>query len=152
MPRSLLPASRLAGLVLLVVVLALAVGCGKSDNLLPVEGAVSVDGAPLKVGGVTFMPDGSKGNKSQEMPAGDIKDGKYELRTGKKRGAPPGAYVVTVVSDNYSGDTPAEKGPTVEAPKSYIAKKYNTALTSPLRIEVTAGAAAGHYDLKLTKK
>ena len=129
----------------------LASGCGSGGNLLPVSGTVTLDGQPLKAGDVQFHPEGSQ-NPSQEMPIGHIKDGKYELTTRGKKGAPPGKYKVVVLANQFSDE--GAKRPaaaTKEMPKSLINNKYSTAATTPLSKEVVASPAPDAYDLKLTK-
>ena len=66
---------RLTGIVALVgLVGATLAGCGKDagvgEKLLPVVGAVTLNGQPLTTGGVTFHPDATKGNNTQHLPAG----------------------------------------------------------------------------------
>ena len=125
-------------------------GCN-SGGLVPVTGSVTMEGTALKTGSVTLYPDESKGNTSQEISTGEIVDGKYEIFTNRKRGAPPGAYKVVVVSTNYSGGAGPQKGATAEPPISFIADKYGNKQSTPLSFEVIKNAAAGTYDLKVTK-
>lgn len=141
-----------AGLALALVAL-FAPGCGPSaDRLYPVAGEVTLDGRPLEAGSVTFTPDASKGNSGQEIAVGVIDNGKYELTTGRRRGAPPGAYKVSVVSTNFSGKDPPPKGATAAAPKSNIPLHYGDAGASPLRKEVVENPAEGAYNLELSGK
>jgi hypothetical protein len=128
----------------------LASGCGSNGDLLPVSGTVTLDGQPLKAGSVQFQPDASR-NKSQDIPAGKIVDGKYEMSTRGKKGAPPGWYKVVVRADQFSGDNAPKRGGTVEAPKSLISLKYANAATTPLSKEVVANPAPDAYDLQVTK-
>lgn len=131
----------------------LAGGCGSGDSgLVPVAGAVTVGGAPLDAGSVTFLPDASRGNTSQDVPVGTVSKGRYELTTRNKKGAPPGAYKVIVVSDNLSGDNPPPKGATAEMPRSKINPRYGDPAGTPLRKDVTAKPAEGAYDLDLANK
>src|SRR5262245_59362254 len=93
------------GAVLVLGLLTLASGCS-SGGLLPVAGAAKLGGSPLAAGSVTFHPNADEGNTSQHIPAGLIRDGKYEVYTNGHKGAPPGHYRVTVVVDDFSSDTP----------------------------------------------
>lgn len=127
-------------------------GCGGGPgNLVSVAGEVTLDGQPLAGGNVALHPDRAAGNQSMEIPVGQIKDGKYDITTGKHRGAPPGAYRVTVVSDNFSGGKAPPKGATAEAPKSLINTMYKDPSRTPLKYEVVAKPLAGAYDLKVTR-
>jgi len=130
----------------------LACGCSSGSNLLPVAGSVTVDGKPLPVGSVAFQPQAGAGDANQEVPVGKIVEGKYELTTHGKKGAPPGKYKVVVVSNNFSGDNPPKPtGGTMPVPKSFINVKYSTAATTPLSLEVVANPAPNAYDLQVTK-
>jgi hypothetical protein len=132
--------------------LALAGGCGsRSGNLLPVSGVVTLDGQQLEGGGVSFHPDTTRGNNSQEQPVGTIVNGKYELTTRGQRGAPPGWYKVVVISDNFSGNKAPPKGPTAELPKSVLHLKYTQPATTPLTREVAAQPPPHAYDLEVTR-
>jgi hypothetical protein len=120
--------------------------------LVPVSGAVTLDGKPLPVGDVTFQPAAGLGDANQEVPVGKIRDGKYELSTRGKKGAPLGKYKVVVVSNNFSGDnSPRPRGGTNEPPKSFINLKYTSAATTPLSKEVVDKPAPDAYDLQVTK-
>lgn len=127
------------------------VGCGeKSDapKLVPVQGKVTVDGSAIEGLGVSFRPDAEKGNKTGLLPAATVNaEGRYELTTGGRPGAPAGWYKVVVVPP-----TPPMTGG--EAPKPApppFNVKYTSDATTELRVEVKEGAAADAYDLKLTK-
>lgn len=136
----------------LVVCAAVGCGSGSSATLYPVSGDVKVDGKALAQGAVTLYSDGAKGNASKEIPVGEIKEGRYEIFTGKRRGAPVGVYKVVVVSTNFSGgNAPAPTGGTMELPKSFINEKYGDQKRTPLVIEVVEKAPDGAYDLKVTK-
>jgi hypothetical protein len=132
--------------------LALAGGCGSGQgNLVPVAGIVTLDGEQLPGGSVSFHPDASRGNTSQEIPVGTIVNGKYELSTRSQRGAPPGWYQVVVISDNFSGSKAPPKGATAELPKSVIHLKYTQPGTTPLTREVTAQPPPKAYDLEVSR-
>jgi hypothetical protein len=128
----------------------LAFGCGSGGNLLPVSGTVTLDGQPLQAGDVQFHPETSP-DRSQEMPIGHIKDGKYELTTRGKKGAPPGKYKVVVLSNQFSGEAGPKASATKEVPRSLINTRYSTAATTPLSKEVVESPAPDAYDLKVTK-
>jgi len=127
-----------------------AVGCGESGPLLaPVSGIAIVNGKPLPVGSVSFRPDVAKGNTSPHHPTGSIAaDGKYELFTLGKSGAPPGHYKVLVFADaNAAGGGAAHPKP----PAWLTDPKYTAEKSTDLRVEVVSSPELGRNDLKLTK-
>jgi len=134
------------------VLTLLVVGCGGSGpKLVPVSGTVMLDTQPLKAGNVQFVPDATR-NKSEEIAIGEIRDGKYELSTRGKKGAPLGWYKVVIHSDQFSGDSAAmPKGGTMEMPKSLINLKYTTPGTTPLSVEVVESPGPDAYTFKVTK-
>ena len=141
--------NRAAQTACLALALAWLGGCGSSD-LIPVAGTVTVNGQPLASGSVTYHPDAAKGNKSQDIASGEIKDGKYEMYTGNKRGVAPGAYKVAVIGDPFGGNVP-EKKATPTIPKLTLPPKFSDPKTTPLTVEVSSRPAEGAYDLKLTR-
>ena len=123
-------------------------GCGlPGETFLPVSGQVTVGGTPLKTGTVTFLPDAPKGNTTQHHPVGTINaEGRYELHTVGRKGAPPGWYKVVVHADeNQQTGRSAAPLP----PRWTTHARYTTPGTTPPRVEVVE--AGGQYDLKLTK-
>ncbi len=128
-------------------------GCGApGEKLLPVSGMVLVEGRPVKNASVSFRRDASRGNASRHIPTGvSNADGKYELMTAGRKGAPPGWYKVVVFADNFSADEPPPKGATAEIPKSIVNAKYLDANTTDLAVEVTEKPAEGAYTLKLIR-
>jgi hypothetical protein len=123
-------------------------GCGASgEKLTPVVGKVTVDGAPLTTGSVTFHPNAQKGNSSPHLPVGMLDaQGNYKLMSATKEGAPPGWYQVTV-----SAQEPIDPKNPYAPPKHLIGPKFGDVSTSGLEVEVVAHPAAGAYDLKLAK-
>jgi hypothetical protein len=118
-----------------------------SEKLTPVVGKVTVNGAPLAIGGVTFHPDAQKGNTSPHIPVGTLDaQGNYKLMTATKEGAPPGWYKVTV-----SAQEPIDPKNPYAPPKHLINPKFSDPSTSGLEVEVVTGPSAGAYDLKLAK-
>src|SRR5437773_1616516 len=101
MTRSL--ASRRSPTLLLLAVTVAALGlagCDRGPTLLRVRGKVTLtDGRPVHNGTVTLYPDAAKGNKSQELPIGQIDEqGGYTVMTGAREGAPPGWYRVAITA------------------------------------------------------
>ncbi len=133
-----------SGLVLAALGLT---GCGGSD-LVPVQGRVLLDGQALATGKVIFHPDTEKGNKTQQVPQGDIDaQGNYTLTSGTKPGAPPGWYRVVV---NAMKPFDPEKP---YAPEEWlIPRKYGEPSKSGLSIQVVSNAEPGAYELKLRRE
>jgi hypothetical protein len=136
----------LAGLIGLVYLIGPG-GTPTKFNTVPVSGRVLLDSQPLTEGVVIFHADTAKGNETQAIPKGDIDaKGRYALRTGNSRGAPPGWYRVTVFSQK-----PGEINRGVNGPKPLYNEQYERDDRTPLHIEVKAGAAQDAYTLHLTK-
>jgi hypothetical protein len=124
-------------------------GCSASrdEKLAPVAGKITVNGAPLRSGGVTFRPDAEKGNLTQHIPVGTVDaEGRYELMSATKKGAPLGWYRVAV-----SAQEPIDPKNPYAPPKHLVNPKYSDAATSGLAVEVVANAGPGAYDLEVTK-
>jgi hypothetical protein len=125
--------------LLLLGVLAGALGC---ERTVPVKGTVTIDNRPLENGSVLFIPDKEKDNTTTSEPRGVVKDGKYELFTTGKPGAPVGWYKV-VVSAGVAVEADNTK---VQTPSARLASKYNDPERTDLRVEVKPD---GSFDLKL---
>src|SRR5438128_5197692 len=89
-----------AQIVVIVMVTLAAAGCDRGPTLLRVRGRVMLtSGKPVHNGTVTLYPDTAKGNKSQELPTGQIDEqGQYAVMTGPREGAPPGWYRVAITA------------------------------------------------------
>jgi hypothetical protein len=126
-------------LVASLVVAALA-GCGRRDpGIVPVRGRVLLDGKPLPLKDVGFVP--AAGRDSHGGFARTREDGTFELRAlvpGAVRihhGARPGAYAVVLSEPDFSADVepgqPVPKGSGIPVPAV-----YQDAARTPLRAEV----------------
>jgi hypothetical protein len=119
-------------------------------RLYPVSGTIQVQGQPLTdvpQGSVIFHPDKAQGNESMHLPTGKIQpDGKYELSTGGKLGAPAGKYKVRV---NAFANRPEEG---MVEPRFILDDKYYSAEKTDLVVEVVESPAPGQYDLKVTRR
>jgi hypothetical protein len=114
--------------------------------LAPVTGKVTVDGHPLTSGQVVLVPEKQEQGKEGALSAGEIKeDGSYEIYTGGKPGAPLGLAKLSVTPKMVPQE--GAKGP----PKDMFNPKYRDASRSGLKFTVVEKAAAGTYDLKLSK-
>jgi hypothetical protein len=133
---------------LCVLSIAAVSGCsGNGEKLTPVSGKVTVNGAPLTTGSVTYHPDSSKGNASLHVPVGALDaQGVYQLMTATQQGASPGWYKVTVTAQE-----PIDPKNPYAPPKHLINPKFSDPNTSGLAVEVIDRPAASAYDLTLTK-
>lgn len=125
-------------------------GCGSEtgEKLVPVTGKVTVGGTALPRGNVSFRPDKAGGNTNPAEPYGEIgPDGTYTLFTNKKKGAPPGKYLVMVEASE-----PIDPKNASATPKSLIDRvKYSNPEKPFFKVEVVEDPSAGKYDLKLEK-
>ena len=123
-------------------------GCGAGgETLTPVAGKVTVGGAPLTAGAVTFHPDADKGNKTQHIPVGNLDaQGNYTMMSAATPGAPLGWYKVSV-----SAQQPIDPQNPYAPPKHLINPKFSDPGTSGLTVEVVASPAPGAYDFQVTK-
>jgi hypothetical protein len=130
------------------VAFAALTGCGSSgEKLTPVAGKVTVNGASLGTGSVTFHPDTAKGNSTPHIPVGTLDaQGNYKLMTATQEGAPLGWYQITV-----SAQEPIDPKNPYAPPKHLINPKYSDLGTSGLAVEVVPSPAPRAYDLKLAK-
>jgi hypothetical protein len=129
--------------VLGAVVLSLFVtGCSSGGS---VSGKVTLDGAPLQSGTVTFHPVNGGPSAVGTISA----DGKYELAIGNDRSVPPGDYVVTVVATETLSSAQAadpKKAPT--APKRLTPDKYASKDSTDLKVAVKGGGNDVPLELK----
>lgn len=118
----------------LVVTTCLATGCGQPGR---VSGLVTLDGAPLSTGVITFNP-----ATSGPSAYGAIgRDGRYELRTGAAAGLAAGDYVVTVAA-NAAASEQSGAGPwpgTERVLPLVTPRKYADREKTPLRATVKPG-------------
>jgi len=124
-----------ASWLLLVVFLC---GCSPGPVLHSVSGAVTLDGAPLPEGDITFTPVDS----SLAPEQGKIKDGKYEFRSraGKVRVTISASKIKPGGALGAAGEPVAEE---------YIPTKYNDAST--LTADVKA-SGENKFDFPLDSK
>jgi hypothetical protein len=118
-------------------------GCGGPDDLPreAVSGSVSVDGNPVKVAVITFLPD------SADVPTqggGTVTDGKYSIP--RAQGLVPGKYRIVITSPEDKPKVVVDEGHNNNAPgmkpipaKQVIPPQYNdkTLLTAEVRAGVS---------------
>jgi hypothetical protein len=136
---------RILFVVVLLPTTLVAGGCDRGPTLKRVRGKVTLaDGRPVHNGTVTLYPDAAKGNKSQELPVGQVDEqGVYTVMTGPREGAPPGWYRVAISA--------AEK---MDPNNLYVTKwliheKYTNPETSRLTMEVVDKPEPGRYDFQV---
>lgn len=136
---------RFAVPLLVLSALGLAGCSGSSGDDLPreaVSGTVTLDGAPLPSGSISFSPDGGGPGGG----GGTITDGRFSIA--REVGLPPGNYKVAINSAKKREDQtkPAQAGggKSVAVAKELIPTKYNA--RSQLKVEIKKG---GGNDLKL---
>lgn len=112
------------------IVLSL-VGCGGTYSST-VSGLVSLDGANLTVGTVTYHPV-TGGAASYAQIHGD---GSYEIRTGRDAGLKPGEYDVTVLALEPPADLHPQGGGPPAPGKPITPSRYGAKQTSGLRVTV----------------
>jgi hypothetical protein len=124
--------------------MALLAGCGESQPTL--TGVVTLDGAPLATGNISFLPTGEGAGASASIGL----DGAYDVRTGSVRGLAPGDYVVTV---SANGPPITKPGSDLPLPgKLLTPKKYSTSQTSDLRATVQPGDNTLNFELTSNAK
>jgi len=72
-----------------MIVLIVLSGCQKTFNRQPLEGELSYNGSPVKIGSVTFIPVNVEGPTTISA---EVKDGKFLVP--KENGLVPGSYTV----------------------------------------------------------
>jgi hypothetical protein len=126
---------------------ALLAGCSSGPEVAPVSGKVTVGGNPLTKGKVTFKPNGARGNKSTSEPIASIDErGGYTLSTNGKPGAPLGWYKVIVPAG-----VPSNPKDPYSPQRWLVNRRYLSAQTTPLEVEVVADPPPGQYDLTLQR-
>jgi hypothetical protein len=134
---------RLFGAVVACIFVFSLVGCGVSH--VPVAGKVTVDGAPLDTGNVSYHP-AAAGAGGMIGSSEIASDGSYKIMAEGKAGLAPGKYKVTVTAGK-----PSNPSDPYSVPVSLVDAKYTNLASTPLEVDVSAGDAAGKYDLKVTK-
>lgn len=147
----------LSGVVLLLMASA---GCGEAGpELLPASGVVTLKSKPLAGATVTFIPEG-KGSLGMAITDDE---GKFDIKSGAKRGVVAGTSAVTVTLPAGAGNalssnmTPEDmmkmqmegklQSEMDKQKTSLIPDRYSKADTSGLTVEVKSGQT--EYNLTL---
>jgi hypothetical protein len=125
--------------------LVLAVGCGGDSRRQGIEGTVILDGKPLAVGQITFVPQpGSSGPTA----GAEIADGRFSIAP--KGGTFAGAFRVEITASRLSGrKVPGPRGTPVDEIVQYLPTKYNT--ESSLTADVKA-AGPNRFEFALQSR
>ncbi len=139
---------------LALVCATVLVGCGKSrKGLVPAQGVLTLNGAPVEGATVIFSPK-TFGGEAVTSSAVTDKDGKFKMSTDKPGdGIFPSEYAVTVMKDVIEGGISLEEAKDrIENPDKYrgekdpeqtvihhIPVKYADMNTSGLSVTVPAG-------------
>jgi hypothetical protein len=141
-------------LVLLLGILLLTWGCGSSERGA-VRGRVTVNGAPLPEGEISFVGLGPNAGPSS---GARIENGEYSITA--EKGPVAGEYQVQIRAFRTTGrkiwdgmgdeHAPASKKNMVEEMESYLPARYND--KSELRVTIVAGKVNEYnFDLRLDK-
>lgn len=116
------------------VMAALFSGCGENSGLplAPVSGTVTVDGQPLTMGIIAFVPDTSQGTTGPMGTSPIGKDGTFRITTTGHDGALAGHHRIKVMAETEYD--PATNTP----PQSFVHRRYVNEQTSGLTREVIA--------------
>jgi hypothetical protein len=107
---------------ILLAALAIFTGCNQGPKLVPVEGQVKLDGQPLTFGSVMVIP-----NTGRAAYGRLDEQGHFKLMVDDEEGCPLGSHIVTVNSATSISETHQRR---------YAPEKYETGITSDLRIDV----------------
>ncbi len=134
--------------MILLLVNAVA-GCGETVDDLPrrgISGTITLDGAPMEGGTISFAPDGTP--RPNPVTAGAvIRAGEYAIETAK--GLTPGDYRVSINSQRKGAGASKAPGPGERkgASKEPIPARYNS--STSLKASVTADGPT-KFDYEIT--
>jgi hypothetical protein len=127
----------------LVVAASVAlVGCGGGGiERVDVYGTVTYQGAPVKEGLISFVPQGEG-----PVAGTNITDGKYEAKG--DGGVPPGKYHVKISSTVEDKESYVPDAMPVPPQKEILPSKYNIATELTLEVPSGKGEMEQNYDLE----
>lgn len=127
------PFKSLENLLLYAVCLLTLAGCGPQSDLLPVEGNVLLDGAPLRDGSIRFTLTGSDKVFTAAAP---IEEGQYQLPQAK--GLLPGIYHIMISASDENAPQVTIRDPSgrplTTAPAELIPAEFNTESTKTVEV------------------
>ena len=140
LPRT-IPTCRSAGRLSFLLLMLAVAGCGNSHEAT-VFGIADLDGMPLETGMVTFHPAAGGASAYGMLTEG----GRYEIRTGDKRGLVPGKYHITVkATEPYTVSGPVG---TPGIPKTLSPPRYGNVRTTDLIETIEPGSNEINLSLK----
>ncbi len=138
-----IPQGRRCGLRVFLLTFAL-VGLTGCSGQYPVTGKVTLDGAPVDGGVISFAPkEGGEGGGKATPKGGPIVAGKYTLAL------PPGSYRVDINWPKKTGrkvGTPGDPEVLTDETSEAIPSTYNSAST--LTADVKAGSTTFNFELQ----
>jgi len=146
MPVSRLNRGLFGGLVTLAVAVAMAVGCGPNNGTVKVTGVAKLaNGRPLP-GGRVILTGGPAGANGAIKSDGSFTLGTFTTTDGVK----PGNYTVLITgAAEPDTRTYEERIQGVgKEPPSLVAKKYASAATSDLKVEIIKGPNVLEFSLE----
>ena len=120
-------------------------GCGAGD-LATLEGVVTLDGAPVPAGSISFVP--TAGGAQAYAMSDD--SGSYEAYTGREAGLQPGQYKVTVVARQRPKVNQTEAGGPAPAGQALTPRWYASLDSTPISVDVKPGS--NEVNLELTSQ
>lgn len=125
----------------LFVALAMTLGCGGGPGAVPVEGVVTLDGAPLPNATVALMPL----TAANPGPFSGVSDstGKFTLGTPDGSGAAPGEYYVNITTVQGGAGIEGAPPPTQKEVVPVAYRNSSMKFTVP-----QDGTNAANFDLK----
>ena len=140
--------SRFWGVLLGASLLATVCGCwgGDPEGRRAISGTVTLDGAPLKQGSISFQAEKPGGPRS----GAPIADGEYSIRA--EKGLPVGKYKVMIFASQRGMGKPASSvlpGDPVAVPVELVPPEYN--VNSDKFVEVTEDGPT-QFDFNIATK
>jgi hypothetical protein len=135
--------ARTAWAAMVIVCLAIVLGCSHATERRAIEGTVTLDGKPLETGSITFMP--QPGTKSPTA-GGSISQGRFSVSPAG--GVFAGKFRVEITASRKTGrqvESPRSGG-MVDETVPLIPTQYNR--DSKLTAEITA-QGANHFEFAL---
>lgn len=145
--------------VLMLLFLLVIAGCNRSPipGLVPVQGVVLLDGAPVEGVSVMFSPQ-PESTSDRYATCDSAADGSFQLDTIGYKGALPGTYRVAITKTTFvpkvsleEEDRLLKRGRPVPEPDviHHIPEKYSAFHTSGIAIEI---GPKGNKDIRIELK
>jgi hypothetical protein len=106
--------------VWLVLAITALCGCSSGDGRVAIEGQITIDGQPLEMAAISFLPLEEHGRSS----GASVENGRFQLDA--RDGLPPGTYRVQVQAFRKTGRTGLDPQRGVEIPETAPIVLQNT--------------------------